>query len=182
MRKKLKMMVFALMAVLMLGSLPAAAGRVNAASTSQSQAKSSKKQYGWFKKGLYTYYRKANGKLYKNTVKKIDNYNCRFDEKGRLVRKWNQKNWYDSTLTKHKWVSTRLTITEKGKDFILLKTKNKNKFMIYNDELSLIYGKNNKKIKFSKLKEGQKVEVVHDGFYLETYPAAFSQILKLKVL
>lgn len=180
--KKIRVTVLTLLAVLLLGSMPAFAGQVSAASNTQSEAKAKKQQYGWFKKGRYTYYRTRSGQLYKNTVKKIGNYQCRFDQKGWLVRKWNQTYWYDSTLTKHKWEKVRLTITEKGKNHILLKAKNKSKYMIGKQEIPQIYDKNNKKISFSKLKEGQAVWVYFDGFLLEVSPICFNDILKIKVI
>ena len=58
----------------------------------------------------------------------------------------------------------------------------KDKYMLNKSQAVGILNKNGKKVPFSRLKKGKMVKVYHDGMILESYPAQFAKIYKVKLI
>ncbi|MDO5423767.1 MAG: hypothetical protein Q4F41_08590 [Eubacteriales bacterium] len=186
MKRKWKRILWAALALCMLlGGMTASAQTSQAAESTKKETK-----YGWFQKGKYRYYRKENGKLYKNTTALIGNYIYRFDRQGRMVtgtvKDGKEISYYNKKTGRFEYCTTTVKIEKKEKfGSILVKNcygKYRSKYRIYSDSGVKIYGKNGKRISFSKLKKGQKIQVYYDGTIMECYPALFSGIRKICVV
>lgn len=138
--------------------------------------------FGWVKKGNATYYRLRNGKLCKNTEKKIGKYVYRFDKKGKLIKGSYQVGkltyHYNTHNGRFENISMKLKITRTSRGIIFLKNGSETYKIEQNSNLRL-YNKSGKKLSFSKLKKGKIVQVYFDGNIFETDPMEFSNIYKI---
>lgn len=183
MKGKRKVLLALLVAVCMIF----ACGICGEAASDQTTAaqKDDTSKTGWFKKGKYRYYRKADGKLCKNETLKIEGSEYRFDKKGRMVTGYAKVNGevrhYDEMTGVRTDARIKLKITERAGKTIYLKG-GKNRYMVSKTEIAkMVYNKNGKKSSFSKLKKGVSVWVYHSGIIAESYPAQFMHIYKVVI-
>lgn len=181
--KKKKNLLFCLIfaVVLLFGSLNVLAAG-NTAASSKASAKS-----GWFNKGNKRYYRKADGKLYKNTVVKIGKYTYCFDKKGCLVKgavktktkDMKRTDYYNKKNGRYEYSVLRLRIIQKTNTEIIARYG----ISQYQIESGVkCYTKKGKELAFSNLKKNQRIDVYYNGSILEVYPAIIEGIQKIRLV
>lgn len=76
----------------------------------------------------------------------------------------------------------KLKIKEAVDGEIVVGKCGKDKYILKKFQGVRVLNKNGKKVSFSRLKKGNTVKVYYDGSILESYPAQFSKIYKVKLI
>ena len=147
------------------------------------------KKTGWVKRGKNRYYRMKNGKLCKSKCKKIGRYYYSFDSKGRMktglvkVNK-NFTGYFSEKTGRLSYYTMDLRVKKVYKGSAIGQKKGGNSYELYDIPLTNVKLVNSrgKRIKASAVKKNSLVRVCYYGDILEIYPAAFQEIVKIKLL
>lgn len=144
---------------------------------------------GWVKRGKNRYYRMKNGKLCKSKYKKIGKYYYSFDSKGRMktgLVKVNDKfsGYFSRKTGRLAYCVMDLKVKRVYKGSAVGQRKSGKSYELYDIPLTKVKLVNSKgkRIKASAVKKNDLVRICFNGDILERYPAAFQEIVKIKLL
>lgn len=144
---------------------------------------STDKKTGWITKGKNTYYRTSKGKLVKNQTKTIGKNTYLFDKKGRVVKGVKKNGVYYDYYSKadgrylYSYIDLKIKTME---DASVIGKKGSGEYRVFDNVRFL--NRKGKSISFHKLRKGQKIRVYFQGNegILETFPAQFAKVIKVK--
>lgn len=141
---------------------------------------------GWFKKGKYRYYRLKNGELCKSKIIKIGKHYYSFDKKGRmrkgLVKLGTDYSGYFSYKTGHFiYYVMDLKVTRVFKDQAVGKSKEGWLYEVPFDKKIKWKDRSGKNVKKPVISKNEKIRVYFKGQILESSPAQFMKIVKVRI-
>lgn len=150
-----------------------------------SEYKEQKTIQGWVKKGKYQYYRLKNGKVCKKAWVKIGKYYYSFDTKGRMrkgVVKLNSdySGYFSFKTGRFIYNAMDLKVAEVYSEYALAVNEQGAAFSVPFKNVKWV-DKEGRKVKKEEIRENGEIRVCFKGEILESSPAQFVKIVKVRV-